>query len=155
QEWRQLQTLFDGRRRGPKTRKPRSYLLTNLALCGKCNQPLRASFKNNRNNWRYMCRKIPGHGNCGSLSVVGEPVEQAVWETMCRAVDVGFIVLPPLRPWHRSAFLLELSTQLDGHQHKLDQLAEAHFLEGRMSEGAYKRITDEITEQMQIIKSEI
>src|SRR5262249_46182391 len=45
--------------------------------------------------------------------------------------------------------------ELDEHQRTLDRLAESHFLHGRISEGAYRRIADGITEEMKEITTEL
>ncbi len=76
---------FFGRRSG-NARPARSALLTGYIRCGSCGCRMYASRRADMAR-RYVCRKTPGTGNCGTLTTRAEPVEELVAEMVFAAVD--------------------------------------------------------------------
>ena len=71
-------------------RAPRTHLLSGLLRCGKCGNTLySASRRTNagERRLRYVCLSGPDHGGCGKLTVVGEPVEALISETVLTRLD--------------------------------------------------------------------
>jgi site-specific DNA recombinase len=68
-----------------RRRTPRSYLLTGLLRCGKCENKLFSSRRENTR--RYVCLKGPDHGGCGRLTIVAGPPEELVSEMVLYRLD--------------------------------------------------------------------
>lgn len=83
---RRLRVLLDKRPGQKRTVSPRKYLLTGLIRCGHCGGRMSAHALAGGKQ-RYVCRKEPGAPNCGSMSVLAEPLEEVVKEMLFTAVD--------------------------------------------------------------------
>lgn len=68
-----------------RTRSPRSYLLTGLMRCGRCDARLYSAAR--RTTRRYVCMKGPDHHGCGSLSVVADPLERFLADLVILRLD--------------------------------------------------------------------
>ena len=66
-------------------RSPRSYLLTGLLRCGKCDHTLYSAAR--ATTRRYVCSRGPDHGGCGRLTVVAGPVEQLIADAVLFRLD--------------------------------------------------------------------
>lgn len=66
-------------------REPRSYLLSGMLRCGKCGQTLYASRR--ENSRRYVCLGGPDHQGCGRLTVVAEPLEDLITQSVLLRLD--------------------------------------------------------------------
>jgi site-specific DNA recombinase len=66
-------------------RSPRRYLLTGMLRCGKCGNTLFSSAR--KDTRRYVCSSGPDHGGCGKLTVVAEPLEQLVADSVLYRLD--------------------------------------------------------------------
>jgi DNA invertase Pin-like site-specific DNA recombinase len=76
--------LLETRRQSGR-RSPRRYLLTGMLKCGKCGNTLYSSAR--RGTRRYVCLSGPDHGGCGRLTVVAQPVEEWLAETVLYRLD--------------------------------------------------------------------
>ena len=61
-------------------RAPRRYLLSGLLRCGKCDNRLYSAAR--ATTRRYVCSAGPDHGGCGRLTVVAEPLEQFIADSV-------------------------------------------------------------------------
>ncbi|MEV6340271.1 recombinase family protein [Nocardia vinacea] len=71
-------------------RAPRTYLLSGLLRCGRCDTPLMSSTKHkspDKKVRRYICFNGPDRGGCGRLTVVAEPVEDLLKESAFIRLD--------------------------------------------------------------------
>lgn len=68
--------------------RERRYLLSSILVCGRCGAPLGGS-TSARSGRRYECSSQPGLSRCGGLTIVAEPVEQAVVAAVLAALSVG------------------------------------------------------------------
>jgi DNA invertase Pin-like site-specific DNA recombinase len=66
-------------------REPRSYLLSGMLRCGKCGHTLYASRR--ENSRRYVCLGGPDHEGCGRLTVVAEPLEDLIAQSVLLRLD--------------------------------------------------------------------
>jgi len=66
-------------------RSPRSYLLSGLLRCHRCDNTLYASRRGDKR--RYVCQSGPDHGGCGGTFVVAEPVEELISEGVLYRLD--------------------------------------------------------------------
>ena len=64
-----------------------------LLQCGKCDHaPYSAARATTR---RYVCRRGPGHGGCGRLTVVAGPVEQLIADAKLFRLDTRALADAP------------------------------------------------------------
>ena len=66
-------------------RVPRSYSLTGLLRCGRCENRLFSSRREDTR--RYVCLSGPDHGGCGRLTVVAGPLEEFLCEAVLQRLD--------------------------------------------------------------------
>lgn len=83
---RRLAILLNKRPGQPRTAPVRRYLLTGHIRCGRCGGPLKGHAKGAETG-RYVCARMPGASQCGSLSARAEPLEEVVKEMLIAAVD--------------------------------------------------------------------
>jgi site-specific DNA recombinase len=86
-EHRRLVAVFDQRRRG--SGRPRK-LLTGLLVCGRCSGRMLAYTKQGGDG-AYRCHSNPPYSGCGSLTVLGDPVEALVVAAVLQRLDVGLV----------------------------------------------------------------
>jgi site-specific DNA recombinase len=84
-EHERLKLLLNRRMGAPRNSPARKYLLSEFIRCGRCKQRMTGHAQNERR--RYVCPSNPGSGNCGSMSVRAEPLEDTVREMLIAAVD--------------------------------------------------------------------
>lgn len=84
EEHRRLKEFF-GLRSG--TKRPATVgLLTGYIRCSNCGGRMFSSRREDRAR-RYICRKTPGTGACGKMSILADPLEAVVAEMLVVAVD--------------------------------------------------------------------
>jgi len=66
-------------------RTPRSYLLTGLLRCWKCEHTLYSAAR--QTSRQYVCQSGPDHGGCGGVRVVAVPVEELVAAAVLYRLD--------------------------------------------------------------------
>ena len=86
EEGLRLRTFLHRRATHAKIGTARKYLLAGLLRCGKCEGRMVAQPRKDDAR-RYVCRKSPGYPNCGSMSVLAEPLERIVFEMIVVAMD--------------------------------------------------------------------
>ena len=105
-------------------RAPRSYLLTGMLRCGRCEHTLYSSRR--VNSRRYVCVGGPDHHGCGRLTVVADPLEQLVAAAVLYRLDtpeMGDVIAGRTAQDEQAAALAETIAQ-DTAQ--LDELASAY-----------------------------
>jgi len=105
-------------------RTPRSYLLTGMLRCGRCEHTLYSSRR--VNSRRYVCVGGPDHHGCGRLTVVADPLEQLVAAAVLYRLDtpeMGDVIAGRTAQDEQAAALAETIAQ-DTAQ--LDELASAY-----------------------------
>ena len=83
-EHRRIRALMD-RRASTGERSVRSYLLSGVMVCGKCDGRLFASRRVDRR--RYVCQSGPDHQGCGGVTVTAERVEELVTNAVLYRLD--------------------------------------------------------------------
>jgi site-specific DNA recombinase len=85
-EWEALQGRI---RRTARVGRPSSHLLSGIARCSKCDGPLWTSWRKNKRGEkvaRYACVSRPGAPGCGALTVVAQPLDDLVRDTVIAAL---------------------------------------------------------------------
>ena len=103
-------------------RTPRSYLLSGMLRCGKCDGKLYSSRR--ATTRRYVCMSGPDHGGCGKLTIVAEPVEELVTAAVLYRLDtpeLGDVIAGRAAQNEQGA---ALSEALAAEQAQLLELAE-------------------------------
>ena len=139
--WEQIcVVLYDPSRR--RTPAVRSYLLSNLVMCGACGVRLRARPRASGAR-AYGCVKLSG--GCGGVSGLAQPLEDFVSTRVLAHVDN--VDVPTRVGSQRSAqsqAIRELVHQIAVDEKKLEELALAHFDEGIISRASYLKTKDVI-----------
>ena len=105
-------------------RAPRSYLLTGMLRCGKCDHTLFSSRR--QNSRRYVCMSGPDHRGCGRLTIVAQPVEELVAAAVLYRLDspeMADVIAGRAAQDEHTAALAETVAQ---DQAQLDELAEMY-----------------------------
>jgi len=111
-------------KRSSGRRTPRSYLLTGMLRCGRCEHTLYSSRR--VNSRRYVCVGGPDHHGCGRLTVVADPLEQLVAAAVLYRLDtpeMGDVIAGRTAQDEQAAALAETIAE-DTAQ--LDELASAY-----------------------------
>lgn len=109
-----------------KTRAPRTYLLSGLLRCGRCDSRLysQARRRNPENRVRrYVCLSGPDQGGCGRLTVVAQPVEELLSDAVLTRLDSPALADALAGKSSVDADVAALSAQLDADTARLDELA--------------------------------
>lgn len=72
-------------RTSTRERTPRTYLLSGLVHCGRCDGKLFSSRRPDAR--RYVCMGGPDHGGCGKMTIVAEPLEELVTAAVLYRLD--------------------------------------------------------------------
>jgi site-specific DNA recombinase len=81
--WRTLVARLSG----PKHRPARKYLLSGIAVCGRCGHGLTGRYAKGRSGMRHLYFCHPSVGGCGRLGINAEPVERYVVAELLDALD--------------------------------------------------------------------
>lgn len=127
-----------------RTGRPAVYLLSGIARCGLCGQPLYASLRADGRG-RYACIKSPGRPGCGRLAVVAEPLEGEVVARVLAALDSpGFTEALTATPDDDGP---DLGGEIADAENRLDEIA-GDYADGAISRRewlvARERLTDRI-----------
>jgi DNA invertase Pin-like site-specific DNA recombinase len=111
-------------------RVPRTYLLSGMLRCGRCERPLisQARFQRSGRNpvRRYLCRSGPDNGGCGRLTVVAQPVEDLLTDAVFVRLDSPELAQAWTGRINADADLAELNRQLEEDTQALTELAELY-----------------------------
>lgn len=110
-EWEALRT-----RLAPKSRRPggnvTKYLLSGIARCGKCTQPLRGLPRarvRSEDTFVYVCQS-PAQGGCGGVSRLGPPVDDLIREVVLERLEEAALADPvEPTPWDGEAELARVT----------------------------------------------
>ena len=101
-------------------RVPRSYLLSGLLRCGRCDGKLFSSRR--ETSRRYVCAAGPDHGGCGKLTVVAAPVEELITEAVLFRLDSPTLADALVGKVAENSDAYELSEALSADRHQLEEL---------------------------------
>ena len=108
----------------------RTYLLTGLAVCGRCGSPMVGSRKQEAPDdpaqRRYRCRKVDPHGRatgCGQVFRAAEPLELFVSRAVLHRFDSPEVALA-LAPREQEDKIRRLVERYDRQRQKLDELVD-------------------------------
>lgn len=105
-------------------RAPRSYLLSGMLRCGKCDAKLYSAARETTR--RYVCLRGPDHGGCGRLTVVAHPVETLIAEGVLQRLDTQELADALAGRAAKDAALASMSEQLAEDHDQLRELATAY-----------------------------
>lgn len=131
------------------------FLLMGLIYCSRCQQYMYSHYKDKDQKRRYVCQKRPGRLNCGKMSVLADPVEEAVWEILVRALEAGGLASTMAEIQEDDSRLQELVSGLHSEQTKLEQLAHDHYVEGTISRALFLDLQKSLQERIGAIQTEI
>ena len=117
--WRQLCAHLEG----PKHRPARKYLLSVIAVCGRCGHGLTGRIQGGRSGKRpiYFCHTTTG--GCGRLGVNAEPLEEHVVDQLFDALNRDEFWSTLAEDDHE-ARRDELTRELEGVEQQYDKLAK-------------------------------
>ena len=138
-------------RRVSGRRAPRRYALSGLLRCGKCGHKLYSSPRGDRR--RYVCLSGPDHEGCGRLTVVAQPLEEAVAELVLFRLDTPELAAG-LAHGDDSPQAEELRAQLDADRALLEELS-AMFAHREISAREWKLARDPIAGRINLANSQL
>ena len=119
-----VMALMD-RRSSTRERTPRSYLLTGLLRCGKCDSRLFSARRDNSR--RYVCMAGPDHGNgCGRLAVTAAPLEQLIADAVLYRLDTPELAASLSGQVARDTETAAMSDALANDRAHMDELAQLY-----------------------------
>lgn len=110
-------------------RAPRTYLLSGMLRCGRCNNVLFSQARHPNHpgsrtpTRRYVCLSGPDHGGCGRLTVVAEPVEALITQAVLTRLDSPELADALAGKVNQNAELDAVAEQLAADQARLEELA--------------------------------
>lgn len=102
-------------------RAPRSYLLSGLCRCSKCDGTLFSAAREKTR--RYVCLSGPDHRGCGSITVVAPPLEQLVTDAVLYRLDTPELAQALTGQADDNTAAAALSDSLADDRAQLDELA--------------------------------
>jgi site-specific DNA recombinase len=117
-------------RRTSNRRTPRSYLLSGMLRCHRCNHRLYAAARNNSR--RYVCSSSHDHGGCGGTMITALPVEELITNAVLYRLDTPELAETLKGQARRNTATAEMADELAADREQLDELAALY---------AAKRIT--------------
>ena len=140
-----------------KSRTARTYLLSGMLRCGRCDNRLysQARHSNPQNRVRrYVCLKGPDHGGCGRLTVVAAPVEELLTEAVLARLDSPQLAQVLAGEASADADVAALAAQVDADQERLDELAGL-YADGAITAREWIAARDPITERITAARRDI
>lgn len=111
-------------------RAPRTYLLSGMLRCGRCEHRLLSAARYERNPRhavrRYVCQSGPDQGGCGRLTVVAEPLEDLLTDAVFARLDSPELADAWAGKVQADADLAELNRQIEEDTQALNELAELY-----------------------------
>jgi site-specific DNA recombinase len=138
QTWEWLRVLLTDPNRVSKAGRPGRFLLSSLAVCFRCQQPLVSHYRpKHRGGAReYFCLGQPGTKRCGKLAVVAEALEDVVEEQVLQELAEGRLVKALAADTASTALLAErevLRRKLEevGELYDADEIDKGEWLRRR------------------------
>jgi site-specific DNA recombinase len=154
EEYELIQAAYRSRKRGPRPSGLRSYLLTGLIYCSRCDNPMIGSAKRVEgvSIRRYRCRHHDNTGRvigCGTIFRMAEPLEDFVSEAILYRLDTSELKLdvevPEIGP---------LMKQYDMQRRKLDELVE-DYASGLLDRKQFAQAKTVVERQMAVTRGEL
>jgi site-specific DNA recombinase len=125
---------------------PRKYLLTGLAVCGRCGTKLVARPRGDGTPC-YVCPGVPEEG-CGRIRILSEPLEQLVADTLIEVLDT-----PKLADAMRTS-KSDAVGELQALRDQEEELARM-WARREITRASWQAATDEITKQLDEVRGEL
>jgi site-specific DNA recombinase len=108
-----------------RKRAPRTYVLSGMLRCGRCDTRLFSAARHQPAGVRrrYVCSSGPDHGGCGRLTVVADPVEQVIVDAVLARLDSPVLADYMAGRTQSDTALAALSEALAADQQRLEELA--------------------------------
>lgn len=136
-----IRRIFDDPER--KTlRTPSRYLLTRLLVCARCKRPLISHPKSGKP--AYDCRRDVGRGACGKLSIMAEPLDEYVRDSVLAALDGPDLARQMLVRQEPDTDADALADKIRAAEGRLTELAEA-FADGELTRVQLAAATKKLT----------
>jgi DNA invertase Pin-like site-specific DNA recombinase len=138
--WEEARAILAARprRKGTGSGVARRYLLTGLAVCGVCGERLVARPRPGGVR-AYVCASGVNFNGCGRVRRMAEPVEGLVKDMVIAALDGPGLADALRAQAGDDRQTRRLADSLRGYRARLDQLGEAHFVEGVVDRAEYMR----------------
>jgi site-specific DNA recombinase len=127
-------------------RAPRKYLLTGLAVCGRCGTKLVARPRQDRTPC-YVCPGVT-EGGCGKIRVLSSPLEELIADAVIAALDT------PKLANALDASKSPAADELAALRTQEDELARM-WARRELTKEAWQSASDEIAKQMDAIRAEL
>jgi site-specific DNA recombinase len=127
-------------------RSPRKYLLTGLAVCGRCGTKLVARPRQDRTPC-YVCPGVPEPG-CGRIRVLAGPLEDLIANAVIAALDTP--QLARAIAGSRSS----AAGELEALREQEDELARM-WARREITKDAWRAATDELAKQLEELRGEL
>lgn len=140
-----------------KSRTARTYLLSGMLRCGRCENRLYSQARhNNPQNRvrRYVCLKGPDHGGCGRLTVVAAPVEELLTEAVLARLDSPQLADALAGKATADADVAALAAAVEADQERLDELAGL-YADGAITAREWIAARDPITDRITAARRDI
>jgi site-specific DNA recombinase len=139
-----------------RKRSPRTYLLSGMLRCGRCDTRLFSAARHQPAGVRrrYVCSSGPDHGGCGRLTVVAEPVEDVIVDAVLSRLDSPMLAHYMAGRTQSDAALAALSETLAADQRQLEELAGL-YAAGAVTAREWIAARDPIQHRIQLTEKEL
>ena len=150
---RRLTSVLLDARRGSGSGTARKRLLPGFIYCAECGQRMPSSRSNGKP--AYACISGPPYGGCGRVTVVAEPVEELVLESVLRALDSAAFMEAVSRTDATQPALDAAMAQLNEDEAALAQLSDDYYVDKRISRGEFFRARESLAQRIEKTKQNI
>ncbi|HEX3980440.1 MAG TPA: recombinase family protein [Acidimicrobiales bacterium] len=116
----QLVSAFEQRKASGR-RTPHRYLLSGMLRCSKCDSPLYSQARETTR--RYVCTSGPDHGGCGGITVVADPVEELIADSVLFRLDTPELAQALEGKARQDVETAELAESISADRQQLEELA--------------------------------
>lgn len=142
--WEMVQSILDANPRHPRTR---TYLLTGMVWCSRCDRLMTGHALKNRASAprmrRYACERRPGRRGCGQ-SIDAEMVETWTAERLLAAFDESQRITPDSQPQPDIERLTERRARIEIRRQKLAEAYASEAVDDLTYFETAKRIREEL-----------
>lgn len=131
----------------------RKYLLSGFLFCGSCGRKMKARAQSDHQP-SYVCADV----GMAHMRMIGEPLELYVFEAAMDYLDEFIDLASAVRSESEAAVASSeaLSWQsLRNYQGRLEQAETAFWVDGRMSEATFRRVSRELTANIERVQDEL
>jgi DNA invertase Pin-like site-specific DNA recombinase len=137
-----------------RVNRERLYMLTGgPVVCGRCGAALIAARRDGKRT--MVCPSGPGKPGCGRISIVAEPVEDLIGQTVIEALDGPMLtqaIEADQRVGDRDA---ELSRQIIAKEEALNRAADDHYVEGIIDRATFIKVSGALDAEIDALRSRL